>query len=55
MVLGSLAAVAGLCVGGSADNASAEGWGVAAGYEALRLLLVAGLIALHRRENMARP
>lgn len=55
MVLGSLAAVVGLCAGGSANNADAEGWVVAAGYEALRLLLVAGLIAVHRRENMARP
>lgn len=54
VVLGSLAIVAGLCVGGTSLSA-AKGWSVAGAYEALRLLLVGAVLALHRRENIAKP
>lgn len=54
VVLGSLAIVMGLCVGGTTLSA-AKGWSVAGAYEALRLLLVGAMLALHRRENIAKP
>ena len=54
MVLGSLAIVAGLAVGGTCET-YAEGWALGGAYEALRLAAVAAVIVLHRRENIASP
>ncbi|EFN56266.1 hypothetical protein CHLNCDRAFT_145120 [Chlorella variabilis] len=36
-------------------HTSVEVWVVTGTYEALRVLLVAGMVALHRRENIAKP
>ena len=55
VVLGSLAIVAGLATGGSLINTNVQGWAVIGSYEVARLLLVAGFIMLHRRENIAKP
>lgn len=52
--LGSLALVLGLAAGSNTDQ-SVEVWVVTGTYEALRVLLVAGMVALHRRENIAKP
>lgn len=54
VALGSLAIVAGLAVGASV-SAGSEGLVLAGCYEGLRLLLVALMLALHRRENIAKP
>ena len=52
--LGSLAIVVGLAAGATVSSVSA-GLGLAASYEALRLLLVAVFVVGHRRENIAKP
>lgn len=54
VVLGSLAIVAGLALGGSGLSGGL-GWSLAGVYEGVRLLLVAGVIVLHCRENIASP
>ncbi|KAI7845483.1 hypothetical protein COHA_001031 [Chlorella ohadii] len=54
VVLGSLAIVAGLALGGSGLGGGL-GWTLGGIYEAARLLLVAAVIVLHCHENIASP
>ena len=54
IALGSLALVVGLAAGGTSESNSTR-WLIGGIFEAVRLPLVLLLIALHRRENIAKP
>ena len=54
IAVGSLALVLGLAAGGTCDT-SVAAWVIGGMYEAVRLPLVLLMVALHRRENIAKP
>ena len=54
IAVGSLALVVGLAAGGTCDT-NTTAWVIGGMYEALRLPLVLLMVALHRRENIAKP